>query len=208
MKIQSKIMAPAPWQDDRPAPNGAPVHENFANWFADSKVVDTMGRPLRVYHGTADDFASFDPAKVGSRHVDTEAGDAFYFTDDISTANWYAQSAGEQSGCGAHVRPVYLSMRNPLVVDFQGEGLEYLGEEITKAKRLGHDGLVAHNYNDGCIATHYVAFRPEQIKSAIGNSGLFAANSPLLTDNAGVRLAQKARSVAATRLTKAKALQP
>lgn len=160
----------APWLDERLAPNGCPIRENFAKWFAASKAIRD-GLPLVVYHGTSGDFAEFDPTKVGSRHVDVESGTAFFFSDDPKTADYYAKSAGKQSKGGAHVRPVFLSLQNPLISDFQGEGLEYLAEDIEKAKLNGNDGLIALNYNDGRISTHYIAFHPDQIKSAIGDNG-------------------------------------
>jgi hypothetical protein len=150
---------------------------NFKAWFDRSKVVDAAGEPLVVYHGTGDSFDAFSANKIGSRHVDVDAGSAFFFSDDIGTANWYAESAGRQSGNGGVVIPVYLSLKNPLVVDFQGEGLEFLQEEILRAKEGGHDGLIARNYYDGSVSNHYIAFRSEQIKSAIGNNGDFDPNN-------------------------------
>ncbi len=151
--------------------------EGFATWFGNSKVVDHDGRPLMVFHGTADEVTAFDPDKVGWRHVDVEAGAAFFFSSDVETASWYAESAGKQKGSGANVMPVFLSLQNPKVVDFQGTGLEFLGSAIEDAKEQGHDGLIALDYDDGVRANHYIAFRPEQIKSAIGNSGAFSSAS-------------------------------
>lgn len=176
----------APWIDERLAPNGRSIRENFERWFAASKVIDeATGIPLVVYHGTSGDFIEFDPTRVGSRHVDVEAGTAFFFTDDIKTAEYYAKSCGKRSKGGGHIRPVYLSLQNPFISNFQEEGLEYLGEEIEKAKRDGHDGLIALNYNDGRISTHYVAFRPDQIKSAIGDNGNYEiAPAPTSTKSA------------------------
>ncbi len=167
-----------------PAP---PVEsEAFKRWFGDSKVVDADGKPLVVYHGTKADFTVFDRARVGEKHVDvlrelSDAGvdpTAFYFTDDPATANWYAKSSGRKAPRGSAVMPVYLSMENPLVVDFQEEGIEYLAEELENAKQGGYDGLIARNYNDGGVSTHYIAFEPTQIKSAIGNRGTFDPQNP------------------------------
>lgn len=50
---------------DAVAPNGKPAWQNFVRWFGESKVVDAEGRPLVVYHGTNDDFTSFDPGNLG-----------------------------------------------------------------------------------------------------------------------------------------------
>lgn len=39
---------------------------NFQDWFKDSKVVDSEGKPVQVYHGTSEDFESFKPSKDGA----------------------------------------------------------------------------------------------------------------------------------------------
>src|SRR3989344_5316262 len=87
------------------------------------------------------------------------------------------EGAGSQRGYGANVMPVYLALQNPRIVDFDGAGLEFLADEIATAKESGNDGLIAIDYDDGGRATHYLAFKPEQIKSALGNSGVFEPNS-------------------------------
>ncbi len=84
---------------------------------------------------------------------------------------------------GGNVMPVYLSIENPLVVDFYG--LEYRDDSyasiIRKAKALDHDGVIFKNTFDpgfhasGEVETDvYVAFKPNQIKSAISNNGNFS----------------------------------
>jgi hypothetical protein len=175
---------------------GRPIHpsedalESFWEWFGSSCVTDSSGRPEVVYHGTGSDIHAFDVKKVGSKHADVldEAGltgevdgALFYFTDDIATAEWYALDSDGGSG-GANIMPVYLSLNNPLIVNFRGEGREYLADEIVKAKEGGHDGVIALNFDDGAVSTHYIAFDPAQIKSAIGNTGMFNTNDPRLTD--------------------------
>jgi hypothetical protein len=140
------------------------------------EVLSRWGGPLVLYHGTSDAFDVFDSAKVGSRHVDIireaeleEAVEptAFYFTNDPDTAIWYAKSsatqAGKPEGDGV-VMTVRLSMEKALSVDFQGEGREYLAEEIEKAKREGCDGLICIDYDDGGVSDHYIVFDPSNIK--------------------------------------------
>ncbi len=149
--------------------NAKPIeHEELRKWFSGSKALDAEGYPLVLYHGTSADISEFDAQKVGSKHVDLEVGEAYFFTTCTQTASWYAIDAGEQSNGGANVMPVYLSLQNPLIVDFQEEGIEYLAEDIERAKAGGHDGLIALNYNDGTVSDHYIAFKPQQIQSAIG----------------------------------------
>jgi hypothetical protein len=54
---------------------GAP----FKQWFGKSKVVDPMGNPLKVYHGTTKDFSSFDTEHASPEN---DFGAGIYFTND------------------------------------------------------------------------------------------------------------------------------
>lgn len=181
-----------------PTPVTSPAPETgnaFLHWFGSSKVVDHLGKPLVVYHGTAFDVEAFDPLATGRSHFDVEAGPAFFFSDHIETANWYALHAGEvhgeSSGAGPNVMPVFLSLQNPHDVDFQDQGLEFLEEEILAAREKGCDGLIARNYDDGAISTHYIAFSAAQIKSAIGAQ----AFDPLRVDVADRRIDDAERAL-------------
>lgn len=128
-----------------------------------------------LYHGTAELFESFCENRVGSKHADVmrESGEhdevdpaAFYFSDDLETAIWYAKSSAvknsmpEEAGI---VLSVELSFNNPLEVNFMGEGREYLAEEIAKAKLKGCDGLICRNFDDGGVSDHYIAFSPSSV---------------------------------------------
>lgn len=128
--------------------------------------LNRQGKPQLLYHGTAGRFAAFDSALVGTQHNNLEVGTAFYFTDDLANAQWYAKSAARRV-CGpsaeGQVLRVHLRMRHPLVVDFEGQGIETLAEDIQRAKAGGHDGLIALDFDDGGLANHYIVFAPEQI---------------------------------------------
>lgn len=100
----------------------------FAEWFGDwkndpkqaSKVVDKNGKPLVVYHGTGTTIEEFLPEFTG-QGVD-QYGSGFYFTTEKDTAEGYmsrrldgkTKPGGEDN---PNVIPVYLNIRNPLVVD-------------------------------------------------------------------------------------------
>ena len=153
------------------------------------------GEPLRVLHGTGCDFGEFDPVPTGSMHLDALEGEddsvqrdgsAFYFNACERTAFWYARdSARCTTPRGtAVIVPVYLRVIDPLIIDFAGERFEYLAEELVRAKALACDGLIARNCSDGSVSDHYVAFDARQIKSAIGNSGLYLPTSASLDDRA------------------------
>jgi hypothetical protein len=151
----------------------------FRAWFGDSKVVDENGRPLVVYHGTTADISAFDPARIGATTDDGDFGAGFYFTTDQGVASSYA---GEQPG--SNVVPVLLSLQNPLVVESMTEidvpgfwGAREAGDNQRAAQAIqaaGYDGVI----ETGGAYPQYVAFHPEQIKSATGNNGSFDPSDP------------------------------
>ena len=156
----------------------------FKKWFDGSKVLDENGKPLVVYHGTGKDFTTFKKQKGGNSHF----GKGFYFSPDPDLAGWY--SRGEKK---ANIKPVYLDIKNPAPeevckavskglsqdkefmskVDNSDNGDELFSEKFTEGlQKLGYDGII--NSDKKII----VAFEPNQIKSATGNSGAFDPNNP------------------------------
>ena len=133
--------------------------EAFKKWFGDSKVVDAEGNPLVVYHGTGGDFTVFDRSKSRRGNL----GDGFYFTPDPNEAGAFAGKSTFNKD-GGNLIAAYISLKNPAIV--RGA---YTGAELA-----GHDGIIQIG-DSGEIKT-IVAFRPEQIKSAIGNNGNFDPN--------------------------------
>lgn len=170
----------------------------FKNWFSGSKVVDKKGNPIVVYHGTSGDIYEFDGSLSDSQARTGAPKNSFFFSDSPDVAGSYTVAwQGDFSASyndDANVMPVYLSMKNPLIVDGKKENwrdIQYKGrfydvnELAAKAQREGYDGLIVKRVQDkgrgdveNDIATTYVVFRPEQIKSAIGNNGDFDANNP------------------------------
>lgn len=148
----------------------------FKAWFGDSKVVDENGKPLVVYHGTGDDFSTFEQGKSG-RDSTKDSKVAFYFSNNPDVADEWAWKSGEYIGI---IKPVYLSLKNPLIAD----GEEFFNprtvlDTITKAKNAGHDGVIFRN--QGSLtgrSTHFAVFSPTQIKSATGNRGTFDPTDP------------------------------
>jgi hypothetical protein len=167
----------------------------FKKWFGDSKVVDEHGRPLVVYHGTAAAFSEFRPSAGWY-------GEGIYFAPSPESASDYAamKAGNKDDQSGANVVPVYLALQNPYVFRVKAgrqsneqllRDLGFSPRQIAKAERewnslgdfardhiennLGHDGLVVIDEFDG---NEYVAFYPDQIKSAIGNRGTFDPKDP------------------------------
>lgn len=143
---------------DRPTTNsnGKPIHPtkegiaNFWKWFGDSKVVDTEGRPLVVYHGTDSDFATFITNTEGM------IGKGSYFTSVFEEA---ADYAAEKKG-------VELSDENDFGGNWAGSFIKEVYLKISDSEKITHS-----KYGDGSI---YVVSDPAQIKSATGNSGSFS----------------------------------
>ncbi len=168
----------APQTSDAPA-FARPDTDAFKRWFGDSKVVDKYGKPLVVYHGTAGEFNVFEPSQYGA----TKGG--IFFTPDKATADAFANLAYENGNGDANTMAVYLAIRNPKVIEAAEimDGKEHSFERefaaVKKARDEGFDGLHIRNVPDQYrVADQWVAFRPEQIKSATGNRGTFDPNNP------------------------------
>jgi hypothetical protein len=148
----------------------------FRKWFGNSKIVDENGNPLRLYHGTG--------ADTGNQFLP-----GTFFTDKPEVAEIYAKASTRQTDeAGPNITPVYLSVKNPYVFDSPSinDNISHhilgrrgkISEVISHLKSQGYDGLILKDYPDlGGIQNQYIAFSPEQIKSAIGNTGTFDSNT-------------------------------
>lgn len=129
-----------------------------------SKVVDENGEPLVLYHGTNEKFSAFDVTRTRS-NMDIQG--SFFTRWDI-----------DASGYGDNIIPVFLNLKNPANESQSYKALnKYAGQNKagTKAREdliaQGYDGII--NYNE-----EFIAFYPEQVKSATDNTGEFDANNP------------------------------
>lgn len=124
-----------------------------------SKVTDPdTGEPMVVYHGTDGDFTTFN-LREARQNADIPG---FYFAKNEAEATEY----------GANVVPAFLNLRNPQEnpppVQMQGDSARRALEDG------GVDGVM--RYEDSLQDTdlvEFIAFRPNQIKSATGNVGTF-----------------------------------
>lgn len=159
----------------------------FKKWFGKSKVVDADGKPLVVYHGTTANFESFDNKYFGKGKGSSYKGKGnFFFTDAPLLASDYAKAQDYEMdyyGASPNVIPAYLNFLNPLTVDAKGMGFGAVNEKaVLDAKKNGNDGVIIKNVLDRAgdydkLATTFIAFEPNQIKSAIGNNGNFDGNN-------------------------------
>lgn len=135
------------------------INDKFWKWFGNSKIVYN-GKPILVHHGSRSEFDEF-------------FGDTF-FTDDYMNADGYAG--------GEYVYDVYISIKNPLIIDAKGRKWDDIETEndITSTQgivgtvdRSKYDGVIINNVKDSWIddvdyqdaSTIYVTFKPNQIKS-------------------------------------------
>lgn len=138
--------------------------DNFWRWFGDSEAVDAQGRPMVLFHGTTSDFDRFATGTI-------ESEDGFFLTTSAHHASEYG---ADQEGL---VLPVYARVLRPYRQSSQDWSYG-LGLEPQEARAVGHDSHIIMGQEGGDT---YIAFEPGQIKSALGNSGLFA-EGPSLTD--------------------------
>ena len=138
---------------------------DFGAWFANSKCVDDRGHPLVMYHGVPAIYAGFD------RFSDSPMG--HYFTSDSSYAQVYAEKPIDQWGDGSYedsgaIYPVYLSLRNPIIVDEHDKEAvdDYSHHHHTAAslKAAGYDGMMIR-YADGEVEAMVIS--ADQIVSTL-----------------------------------------
>jgi hypothetical protein len=192
----------------------APDTPAFKAWFSGSKVVDAEGNPLRCYHGATKDFDAFvtnteeaqgqgltqrrpvkNPNWAGMLGAWFTAPSLYQGNYDEENAEYVAGSFTEdpkdhnQFQTGAHVKPVFLAIKNPLEFEEYGDFQEERREAGSLAKfkeqmlNSGHDGFVIRNsMTDGnADRDDWVAFMPNQIKSAMANTGEFDAEAMSIT---------------------------
>lgn len=89
---------------------------NFATWFDGSQVVDDNGDPKLMYHGTTQDFTQFSLDRARGNTLSEMVGvPMFFMTDNPDMAGSYA------TGDGGNIKPLYVSIKRPLVIDAQGK---------------------------------------------------------------------------------------
>lgn len=134
-------------------------------------MLNEDGTPKILYHGTDADFTVFDRTKGRS-------------TMDIQ-GSFFSPWEIDAEGYGSNVKAYYLNLRNPAPESVAYRALNRFKGQNNAGIRareylesLGYDGV---NNND----EEYIAFYPEQIKSATDNIGTFDGENP------DVRFSQK-----------------
>lgn len=171
-----------------------------------SKVVDENGEPRVVYHGSSQWFTEFNNGKQ-IQHSKAPKNTIFATADrDIamSFTDYYGATQRDvilDENSPLHKRydwgvyreggiySIFINSKNPKVIDFGGkqwntEGLN-INDVVSQAMADGYDGVIADNVIDVGFTdvtppptTDYVAFSPNQIKSATDNVGTFSHSNP------------------------------
>lgn len=158
----------------RAAPAGSQSPEarhwpsDFNDWFKGSVITDQHGQPLRVYHGTSEDFDEF---REGPSYFTPRTDYSYIRNSDI-------------------VKPVYLSIQNPYRPSNQQE-IEQIRsnpDRYEELKAQGFDGMLWSRPGDlmkgasgwGNDLPQIVTFYPGQVKSAITNPGAVASAGPVV----------------------------
>lgn len=130
--------------------DGNTLTEQQRSYFKDSKIVDEDGNLRVVYHGSSENFNTFDVSK-GRANMDIQG--SFFSPWDI-----------DAQGYGDNVRAFYLNIKKPAPEGVAYKALNaHKGENGAGIKaredliRMGYDGV---NNSD----EEYIAFYPEQIK--------------------------------------------
>ena len=180
--------------------------ENFKKWFKESKVKNLNGSPQIMYHGTYQSFDMFDKNKIGSRFSADNEG--FFAISCPKIASDYAEYEEGFLNSSPNVMPLFVSIQNPLIVNHKflaSEGMAPIGVRdcvidfwdnyqdliLTWADERKSDGILLideSKLKSKDIVMMSVAFKANQLKSAIGNSGSFDPKSSSLIDSKDLSL--------------------
>ncbi len=171
--------------------NDPTASPQFRAWFGNSAIVDDMGKPLAVHHGTAIPKTHF----RADRHNGIWGS---YFTPDHDAAAEHAEMDAEVDGDDPIIYSVYLSIQNPKIVN---DGIvpdeRVRGDERSPAGSMDYQQLTTEMYKlliadgyDGVVitngsiadATEIVASYSHQVKSITNRGGWSSTNLDMHED--------------------------
>lgn len=146
------------------------LNDNFYNWFAESKIIDTNNQPMIMYHKSRckELFEEFRLENIEKNPYNVDYGVFFvnaYYSHNIS----YIGDGLEYYVFLKILNPFYIYDNNGQPYDMLGQTLVFI--DVSKdycedLKQIGYDGIIikSNSYDQ------YVAFEPNQIKS-VNNNG-------------------------------------
>jgi len=168
---------------------------NFKRFFKESKFVDNNGNPLTMYHATNADIVEFNSSEDG------KLGAGIYLSSAPDYVTQYAPEGNVMPLYASAQNPYVLNIRSEAVKSTLESKLPFVNginkqmeEAVTKLtdgkkrlkdlngeqvrnlfKRNGYDGIIARDDAGNIIEA--TVFKPQQVKSAIGNVGTFSPKS-------------------------------
>ena len=156
---------------------------DYAYFYAGDIQISYDGNSVKTYSRTTGEIdfknASLEEIKESLKKIRNSSN---YESREIINSELYKKYQSKTQSY-----PVYLNIKNPLSHDYEGtmQGSGYkeskkfpfgyvAARQVRKALNEGNDGVVYKNLYDPYLADNYGVFNPNQIKSAIGNSGEFS----------------------------------
>ncbi|MDR0618897.1 MAG: hypothetical protein LBG17_03240 [Bacteroidales bacterium] len=147
-----------------------------------SKVIDENGEPLVVYHGSRVAFNEFKPGNdKWDNKPNSDQVPGIYFTDNKNGASFFSLVENDDR----FLKNIFLSLKNPYIIDDKSKlkgnlNISLLSRANNILKSKGYDGLIVENglYANGGPHKEFIAFSPNQIKSATDNNGDFDSKNP------------------------------
>lgn len=201
------------------APNGKPSNltpeqyklvrtKAFKDWFGDwendpanaSKVVDSNGEPLVVYHGTTKYFTIFNK-KYATKNTKVNHGYlGHFFTPnfdlaiDFTKKDWTNSNSPHKSNW-FYAMKCFLNIKNPKSTSVRGFTMMNTTKDTQNMlKEYGYDGVIVNKWEDDEKESwislfgskgvkefdykQFVAFNSSQIKLADGTNTTFDGNNP------------------------------
>jgi hypothetical protein len=130
------------------APANKPLNQTetpaFKKWFGDSKVVDSEGKPLVVYHGTNVEVEAFSHEHDKTFKVNSASYSGYWFTDSEAEGTIYSDVAVSSRGGKNFVHKVFLKMINPKSIT-ENDLSDYKSDKLMRYKNMLDDLRDAEN---------------------------------------------------------------
>lgn len=179
--------------------------KNFNNWFKESQIKSLDDNPLVVYHGTSKDkdFPSFKKSNRGNWFIaDPSKASQYAIENDSMNLRWTDSGTLEEVNTASRVIPVYLSIKNPYISTVDNWQKDWMkgaenyarreSEVMSQLERQGYDGVVLKLSEDSPMEeSMFVTFSPQQIKSAVSNTGKYSEKAPAINKNRGGLMSRK-----------------
>jgi hypothetical protein len=115
---------------------------DFNHWFSGSKIVTVAGEPLVLYHGSRPGIAI--------RRFRIPEYDGAYFTPDPGYAEGFTCELFSDSGAAGAIYPVYLCIRNPLIVEAEPGSTDW---EHFVSRGLSREHLEQQGFDGAILRT-------------------------------------------------------